>query len=63
MELDGESQMNRRWCAFLRALPDSEFQRTYRHPELGVVPLDGALALYAWHGKHHVAHAQLVASR
>jgi hypothetical protein len=63
LSLDLLDALHRRWCAFLRALPDSEFQRTYRHPELGVVPLDAALALYAWHGKHHVAHAQLVASR
>jgi hypothetical protein len=63
LSLDLLDALHRRWCAFLRALPDSEFQRTYRHPELGVVPLDAALALYAWHGKHHVAHARLVASR
>jgi hypothetical protein len=23
---------------------------------MGVVPLEKNLALYAWHGKHHVAH-------
>src|ERR1700692_3544374 len=42
--------LHRRWYAFLRALPDSEFEKTYRHPEIGVVPLDAALAQYAWHG-------------
>jgi hypothetical protein len=27
------------------------------HPEQGkVMDLDRALAMYAWHGKHHVAH-------
>jgi hypothetical protein len=41
-------------------LSASEFQKTYVHPELGVVPLDAALALYAWHGKHHTAHVKLV---
>jgi hypothetical protein len=26
------------------------------HSVLGPVELDRALALYAWHGRHHVAH-------
>ena len=32
------------------------------HPEMGVVSLDAALALYAWHGKHHIGHIRLVVS-
>src|ERR1700730_10614014 len=63
VSLDLVDALHRRWCAFLRALPGAEFQKTYRHSELGVVPLDAALALYAWHGKHHIAHVQIVASR
>jgi len=45
-----------RWTAFLRGLAASDFQRTYLHPELGIVPLDVAIGIYAWHGKHHTAH-------
>jgi uncharacterized damage-inducible protein DinB len=63
VSLDLIDALHRRWCAFLRALPAAEFQKTYRHPELGVVPLDAALALYAWHGKHHIAHVRLVAGQ
>src|SRR6202049_2402729 len=63
LSLDLLDALHRRWCAFLRTLPDSDFQKTYRHPELGVFPVDAALALYAWHGKHHIAHVQLVVSR
>jgi hypothetical protein len=48
--------LHTRWVAMLRALKPEEWQRTYRHPEMGLVPLERALALYAWHGKHHVAH-------
>jgi len=40
----------------LRLLDDAQFARTFRHPALGVIRLDGNLALYAWHGKHHTAH-------
>lgn len=48
--------LHARWVALLRALGDVEFARTYLHPELGTVSLERALALYAWHGRHHVAH-------
>jgi hypothetical protein len=60
LSLDLLEALHRRWCAFMRALPEAEFQKVYRHPELGVVPLDAAIALYAWHGKHHIAHVRLV---
>lgn len=45
-----------RWVRLLRSLRTADFARTFRHPELGVVTLDRNLALYAWHGRHHVAH-------
>ncbi len=45
-----------RWTALLRSLSDEEFARRFVHPELGPMALDHALALYAWHGRHHTAH-------
>jgi len=51
--------LHRRWVAFLRALPDAEFGRAYVHPELGRVTIDEAIALYAWHCRHHAAHIEL----
>jgi hypothetical protein len=45
-----------RWVMLLRSLAEADFARQFRHPELGVVSLDKNLALYAWHGRHHVAH-------
>jgi len=48
--------LHARWVALLRAFGEADFRRAYRHPELGVVSLDRALAVYAWHGRHHVAH-------
>lgn len=45
-----------RWVRVLRMLDEAAWSRTFRHPDLGSVRLDGNLALYAWHGKHHVAH-------
>jgi DinB family protein len=48
--------LHRRWVMFLRALTDAEFAKVYVHPELGRVGLDEALALYAWHCRHHGGH-------
>ena len=45
-----------RWVRLLRSLQPGDWKRTFRHPELGVMPLEKNLALYAWHGRHHVAH-------
>lgn len=45
-----------RWVQLLRSLGQEEWKRQFRHPEMGTVSLEKNLALYAWHGKHHVAH-------
>lgn len=45
-----------RWVRLLRSLNKDEWKRTFRHPELGPMTLEKTLALYAWHGRHHVAH-------
>jgi len=49
------ASLHERWVWFLRTLREADFQRTFRHPELGIVSLDKNVALYAWHGRHHVA--------
>ena len=48
--------LHRRWTVMLKSLAPADFDRTFRHPEMGLVRLDNNLALYAWHGKHHTAH-------
>ncbi len=51
--------LHRRWVMFLRALTDADFAKVYVHPEMGSVRLDEALALYAWHCRHHEGHIKL----
>jgi uncharacterized damage-inducible protein DinB len=48
--------LHRKWVVLLHSLTDSDFTRTFRHPEHGVVRLDFALGFYAWHCRHHTAH-------
>jgi DinB superfamily len=48
--------LHARWVVLLRSLDEEQWKRGFVHPEMGVVPLEKSLALYAWHGKHHTAH-------
>ena len=48
--------LHQRWVSLLRAMGDEDFRRVYVHPETGRHTLDHLVALYAWHGPHHVAH-------
>ncbi len=48
--------LHQRWTMVLRNIPDADWRRTFRHPEMGLLSLEKTLALYAWHGRHHVAH-------
>jgi len=48
--------LHERWMKLLYSLVPTDFARTFQHPERGLVTLDNTLALYAWHGRHHVAH-------
>ena len=49
--------LHKRWVLLLRTLGPAEWSRQFRHPEWDKpMSLDDTLALYAWHGKHHVAH-------
>ena len=48
--------LHTRWVNLLRSLKPADWSRKFRHPALGEMTLEKNLALYAWHGKHHVAH-------
>ena len=55
--------LHTRWVMFLRSLVPGDFGRTVNHPENGVVTLDRFLQIYAWHGRHHVAHITSIRER
>ena len=58
MSLDLLTAIHQRWVVFLRTLPEGDFQKTFIHPEWGRVTVDEAIAMYAWHGRHHAAHVR-----
>ena len=51
--LDG---LHKRWVMNLRKLTPQQRKRTFLNPETRVSSIEQNAALYAWHGKHHVAH-------
>lgn len=53
--------LHQRWVVLLESMAEAEFARALRHPEhRRTLTLDEMLALYAWHGRHHVAHVRAV---
>jgi hypothetical protein len=55
--------LHKRWVTLMRSFTPAEWTRTLRHPERGLATLEGDLALYAWHGRHHVAHVTSLRER
>jgi hypothetical protein len=51
--------MHQRWVAVLKAMTNDDFEKAYFHPvQNRAVKLKEALAMYAWHSIHHLAHIQ-----
>jgi uncharacterized damage-inducible protein DinB len=48
--------LHQRWVVLLNSMRPEDFRRKLNHPESGVQDLDRVLALYSWHGNHHLAH-------
>jgi uncharacterized damage-inducible protein DinB len=51
--------VQQRFSALLKVMSESDFKRTYTHPEYNKqFTLSEATQLYAWHGMHHVAQIE-----
>ncbi|MFC4211752.1 YfiT family bacillithiol transferase [Pedobacter lithocola] len=49
--------LHQRWVVFLNTLKMEDYQRKYIHPAQNKqLTLANMLGMYAWHGKHHLAH-------
>ena len=48
--------LHKRWVLLMKSLAPTDFARTFRHPEIGLVSLAKNVCLYGWHGRHHTAH-------
>lgn len=62
--LDLLEALHERWIALLGSFKPADWQRQFMHPEHGkTISLDQTLSLYAWHGRHHVAHITALRER
>ena len=55
--------MHTRWAALLESMSEADFERVFNHPEKGRMTLSLALAMYAWHSRHHTAHITALRKR
>lgn len=56
--------LHRRWVYFLKTMAEDDWKRKYYHPESKRdFDLEEALAMYAWHCEHHLAHIRQLKQR
>ncbi len=61
LSLDLLKSLHAKWVVLLKGLEPGDFKKTFIHPASGKeVPMDRQIALYAWHGLHHIGHVKLV---
>jgi uncharacterized damage-inducible protein DinB len=55
--------LHQRWVTLLELMTAEDFARPLVHPVNGAMTLDQLLQMYAWHGRHHVAHVTTLRTR
>jgi hypothetical protein len=55
--------LHARLVHLLSRLTAADFERALVHPERGPTTVDRTVALYAWHGRHHIAHITTLRGR
>ncbi|RKZ14944.1 putative metal-dependent hydrolase, partial [bacterium] len=63
VSLDLLDALHARWARLLRSLSPAQLDRSFCHPEDGEIGLRTNIGLYAWHGRHHLAHISTLAQR
>lgn len=50
--------------ALLRSIASTDLPKQFLHPETGKhVSIERMIALYAWHGEHHLGHLEIIAKK
>ena len=55
--------LHQRWTTLLRSLTPVDMEKTFIHPDSGEVSVGENIGIYAWHGKHHLAHITSLCNR
>ncbi len=48
--------LHERWIVLLKSLTTADLEKTFTHPDSGVVTLAQNIGLYSWYSRHHIAH-------
>ena len=48
--------LHTRWANLLQSLSPTDLEKSFVHPDSGEVSLGENIGIYAWHGRHHLAH-------
>lgn len=51
--------VHNRWAILAASLSETDWKRTWQHPESGQGTIGDIMGLYVWHSNHHFAHIQL----
>ncbi|MFS0777059.1 YfiT family bacillithiol transferase [Neobacillus sp. 3P2-tot-E-2] len=52
-----------RWTDLLLSLIPADMEKTFIHPDSGEVSVGKNIGIYAWHGRHHLAHITSLCNR
>ena len=55
--------LHKRWVYLLRSMTSEDLEKTFYHSEFGDMKLSVNIGIYAWHGRHHVAHITTLRDR
>ncbi|KYG31760.1 YfiT family bacillithiol transferase [Alkalihalobacillus trypoxylicola] len=55
--------LHKRWTHLLLSLTPADMEKTFMHPESGEVSVGKNIGIYAWHGRHHLAHITSLCKR
>ncbi|WP_026575571.1 YfiT family bacillithiol transferase [Bacillus sp. UNC438CL73TsuS30] len=55
--------LHQRWTNLLRSLSPADMDKTFIHPDSGEVSIGKNIGIYAWHGRHHLAHITSLCNR
>ena len=56
--------LHAKWTILLKSLSPADLKREYIHPETKKNNcLERIVAMYAWHGDHHLGHLNIVAGK
>ncbi|PLT29282.1 YfiT family bacillithiol transferase [Peribacillus deserti] len=55
--------LHKRWTKLLRSISPADMEKTFIHPDSGEVSVGENIGIYAWHGRHHLAHITSLCNR